>query len=136
MWQAIKAGISAVGSMWGSPDVVQGPMEGPMLQTFSNGPVEGPMMPGYAGGGSFIVPGGGGTDSSRVGFDATPGERVTIETPNQQKSGDTNINVQLIDSGATTPPRVEVDKQLEAMVVKIMFENINSNGPMRKLMRR
>jgi hypothetical protein len=37
-------------------------------------------------GGSFIVGGGGGTDSQRVAFMATPGERVTVETPNQQRA--------------------------------------------------
>jgi len=37
-------------------------------------------------GGSFIVGGGGGTDSQRVSFMATPGERVTVETPNQQRA--------------------------------------------------
>ena len=37
-------------------------------------------------GGSFMVGGGGGTDSQRVSFMATPGERVTVETPNQQRA--------------------------------------------------
>lgn len=38
-------------------------------------------------GGSWIVPGGsGGTDSQLVSFMATPGERVTVETPNQQRA--------------------------------------------------
>jgi len=45
-------------------------------------------------GGSFIVGGGGGTDSQRVSFMATPGERVTVETPNQQRaSGSDGGNV-------------------------------------------
>jgi len=43
--------------------------------------------PGFASGGSFIVGGFGGTDSQRVGFMATPGERVIVETPDQQRSG-------------------------------------------------
>lgn len=43
---------------------------------------------GFAQGGSFKVPGtGGGTDSMPVGFMATPGERVTVETPQQQRGG-------------------------------------------------
>ena len=41
---------------------------------------------GFQHGGSFIVGGGGGTDSQRVAFMATPGERVSIETPNQSKA--------------------------------------------------
>jgi len=45
-------------------------------------------------GGSFMVGGGGGTDSQRVSFMATPGERVTVETPNQQRaSGSDGGNV-------------------------------------------
>ena len=38
----------------------------------------------FATGGSFTVGGSGGTDSSLVAFAATPGERVTVETPGQQ----------------------------------------------------
>lgn len=39
---------------------------------------------GFASGGSFMVGGSGGTDSQPVAFRATPGERVTVETPEQQ----------------------------------------------------
>jgi len=39
---------------------------------------------GFANGGSFAVAGAGGTDSQYVNFMATPGERVTVETPAQQ----------------------------------------------------
>ncbi len=42
---------------------------------------------GYATGGSFTVGGSGGTDSQSVGFRATPGEKVTVETPEQQRKG-------------------------------------------------
>jgi hypothetical protein len=42
---------------------------------------------GYATGGAFTVGGAGGTDSQMVKFKATPGERVTIQTPGQQASG-------------------------------------------------
>lgn len=41
---------------------------------------------GFATGGSFDVPGHGGTDSKFVGFKATPGENVTVTTPAQQKA--------------------------------------------------
>lgn len=43
---------------------------------------------GFATGGSFMVGGPGGTDKTPVGFMATRGERVTIETPDQQRRGD------------------------------------------------
>jgi len=41
----------------------------------------------FANGGSFAVAGAGGTDSRFVNFMATQGERVTVETPAQQRAG-------------------------------------------------
>ena len=39
-------------------------------------------------GGSFTVPGStGGADSSMVAFRATPGERVSVQTPTQVRKG-------------------------------------------------
>lgn len=73
--------------------------------------------PDFAKGGSFIVGGSGGTDSQFVPIRATPGERVTVETPAQQRrgprtqiapagqSGGDNVLVQIIDQrGASAPP--------------------------------
>lgn len=51
------------------------------------GPAAG-AVPGFATGGQFNVGGSGGADSQRVAFDATPGERVTVETPAQQRAND------------------------------------------------
>ena len=50
---------------------------------------------GYATGGSFMVGGSGGTDSQLVTFRASPDERVTIETPAQQRAsgGGVTVNV-------------------------------------------
>ena len=42
--------------------------------------------PGFASGGSFMVGGDGGTDTTPVSFWASRGERVTVETPGQQKA--------------------------------------------------
>lgn len=42
------------------------------------------LLTGFAHGGSFDVGGAGGTDSQVVAFRATPGEHVTIQTPQQQ----------------------------------------------------
>jgi hypothetical protein len=42
----------------------------------------------FATGGSFLVPGSGGTDSQFVGFMATPGEKVSVDTPGQQKDSE------------------------------------------------
>jgi hypothetical protein len=43
---------------------------------------------GFQSGGDFKVGGSGGPDTQHVSFMATPGERVSIETPMQQKSND------------------------------------------------
>lgn len=43
---------------------------------------------GFQHGGSFMVGGSGGTDSQRVQFNASPNERVTIETPSQRMNND------------------------------------------------
>jgi hypothetical protein len=42
---------------------------------------------GFADGGSFTVGGAGGTDSQTVAFRATPGEHVSVSTPEQMKRG-------------------------------------------------
>lgn len=47
----------------------------------------------YATGGSFMVGGSGGTDTTPVGFMATPGEKVTIQTPAQQRASGATINI-------------------------------------------
>lgn len=48
---------------------------------------------GYATGGSFMVGGSGGTDSQLVAFRASPDERVTIETPAQQRAGSGGVTI-------------------------------------------
>lgn len=48
---------------------------------------------GYATGGSFVVGGSGGTDSQLVTFRASPDERVTIETPAQQRASNGGVTV-------------------------------------------
>lgn len=45
-------------------------------------------LPGFQHGGEGMVGGSGGTDSKLVQFRATPGERVKVETPSQQKAAD------------------------------------------------
>jgi uncharacterized phage infection (PIP) family protein YhgE len=44
-------------------------------------------FPGFANGGSFMVGGGGGTDSQLVAFRATPGERVSVSRPGAREGG-------------------------------------------------
>ncbi len=47
---------------------------------------------GFMTGGSFDVAGSGGHDSQTVAFRASPGERVSIQTPQQYRKGDPNGN--------------------------------------------
>lgn len=61
---------------------------GPLGNIFGN--VIGSLF-GFATGGSFTVGGSGGTDSQLVAFKATPGEKVTVNTP-QQASGGATVN--------------------------------------------
>jgi hypothetical protein len=49
---------------------------------------QGLAVAGFAQGGQFTVGGSGGTDSQFVPMMATPGERVTVETPAQQHDAD------------------------------------------------
>lgn len=59
-------------------------------QTSSSMPLRGA----FATGGSFLVDGNGGTDSQTVAFRATPGERVTVQTPEQQaQAGGHTFNI-------------------------------------------
>ncbi len=53
----------------------------------------GPRLAGFATGGSFRVGGSGGTDSQLVAFRASPDERVTIETPGQQRGSMGGVNL-------------------------------------------
>lgn len=50
---------------------------------------------GFATGGGFMVGGNGGTDSQAVAFRASPGERVRVETPQQQRRSDMGSGVQV-----------------------------------------
>jgi lambda family phage tail tape measure protein len=53
--------------------------------------------PGFANGGAFTVGGMGGIDSQQVAFRASPGERVVVQTPEQQRGGmggrPANVNI-------------------------------------------
>jgi len=61
---------------------------------------------GFATGGSFRVPGSGGTDSVPVGFWATPGETVDVRTPGQQGGGSPiNIAITVNAGGGTQQQR-------------------------------
>jgi tape measure domain-containing protein len=68
-------------SGWGISDVSRGSGYGISSLSQDMGKMQ------FATGGSFEVGGHGGTDSQLVQFLATPGERVSVETPGQQAAG-------------------------------------------------
>ena len=77
---------------------------------------------GFQTGGNFMVGGSGGPDSQRVAFDATPGERVTIETPDQQSQSGAVQIINVLD------PRV-IDQYLSSPAgVRRVLNVINDNG--------
>ena len=60
---------------------------------------------GFQHGGSFKVGGSGGRDSQLVAFKASPREKVTVETPNQQNKGGSG-NVTYIDARGVDPGQI------------------------------
>ena len=65
----------------------------------------------FATGGSFIVGGSGGTDTTPVNFLATKGEKVSIETPAQQKASSSNgITIENLNLPNVSNPREFVEE--------------------------
>lgn len=83
--------------------------------------------PGFATGGSFTVGGKGGTDANPVGFMATRGEKVTIETPAQQNNkggGSTTVINQNLNF--TTGIQSTVRAEVLAMLPLIEKQSLNA----------
>ena len=74
---------------------------------------------GFQHGGSFKVGGSGGRDSQLVAFKASPREKVSIETPNQQSRGG-NDNVTYIDARGVDPG--QMDKLIQ--IIKDLDESV------------
>lgn len=66
---------------------------------------------GFATGGSFLVGGAGGTDSQLVAFKASPDERVTIETPAQQRAAGGGVTININGSSLTVAQMMAAIKQ-------------------------
>lgn len=83
---------------------------------------------GFANGGSFEVGGVGATDSKLVQFMATPGEKVTVETPNQQKNSGQPIiiNNNFTINGGTT--NRESQAQISAKVGQSIQRALTRNN--------
>lgn len=87
-------------------------------------------------GGRWTVQGPGGTDSQLVRFMASPGERVTVETPEQQgqslRIGEPRIAITIKNEGVPVQGQIgSVDRDAEGWVVNVILRNITSNGPLR-----
>lgn len=92
---------------------------------------------GFATGGSFRVPGSGGTDSVPVGFWATPGETVDVRTPSQQGSG---VSIVINNLGSTPVESTQSGgrgpdgKQMIYVTIRDAMKRSFNEGAMDKVM--
>lgn len=84
----------------------------------------------FASGGSFIVGGNGGTDTTPVGFMATRGERVTVETPDQQRSGAVTVIVNNYGSNEvqTSSEQGSDGRQMIYVTIRDMVKGMVNRG--------
>lgn len=96
---------------------------------------------GFAGGGSFKVGGSGGSDSQAIKFRASPGERVDILTPEQQR-GASMPSVQVVinnQSGqpieaSQSAPRMEGDRLVVDLLVRRLARDVGARNQLRGLL--
>lgn len=83
---------------------------------------------GFAHGGQFTVGGQGGIDSNLVAFKATRGERVTVETPGQQRGGgSSSVSVSVnMTTGLSQSIRAEVLTMVPGIVEAVKFAVIDA----------
>ncbi len=91
---------------------------------------------GFARGGSFIVPGKSGIDKNLVQFMASRGEKVTVETSDQQKRSGTVVNLNIINNtNAQVTAQQRTNDQggvdLELMINQTVAKSIRNGGPIR-----
>jgi hypothetical protein len=82
----------------------------------------------FARGGSFIVPGSGGQDTTPVNFLATPGERVTV-TPARDTGKDSRgkINVNIVNNGPPVDARVQERETLSGRQIEIVLDAVSAD---------
>ena len=90
-------------------------------------------LPGYANGGQFTVGGAAGQDRNLVGMRLSRGERVTVETPAQQKQNPQNNSSQTINMAfnITTPDAQSFrlsQNQIQAQALRAAQRVLNRNG--------
>lgn len=94
----------------------------------------------FADGGDFTVGGTGGTDSQIVAFNATPGEKVSVRTPQQmEKQGGTGAiqvqNTYVIDASDNTDleERIMVAmSQAQSLSYASVLKDVQTNGKIRR----
>jgi tape measure domain-containing protein len=94
---------------------------------------------GFASGGSFTVPGQGGIDSQMAMMKVTPGEKVTVQTPSQARSGQGSAAPVIVQSPPATVVVVDdPDKAIAAMQgargESVTLEHIRRNPELIKQM--
>lgn len=89
---------------------------------------------GFAQGGEFTVGGGGGTDSKLVAFRASPGERVTVDRPDQDRRGGGAQNIKVVN---VIDPRQALDALKTTAGERLILNTIERNpGAVRALLSR
>src|SRR3990167_2347212 len=112
----LNAGIGVIGGLFG------GGTTGAFaaVEGISDAGIAAELAGGFQHGGSFTIGGVGGLDSQMVRFKGTPGEKVTVETPDQQRSGRSGmtlvfngplINVQANDVGSFNRARGHIGSE-------------------------
>jgi hypothetical protein len=77
------------------------------------------ILPGFKDGGSFTVPGAGGTDSQFVGFMASPGERVSIDRGRGgDRAGIVDVTISVDRNGNLVPVITSVSGDVAAKVTR------------------
>lgn len=87
-------------------------------------------IPGFAGGGQFTVGGSGGTDSQPVAFSATPGERVSVETPAQQRQAVPSVASPVVNLKIVNVQDREMvrEEMASAEGEEIILNTVSKNG--------
>lgn len=123
-WLALKAITSGAQALGGS---VGG--GGGLLDSLAG-------LKGFARGGSFTVGGAGGTDTTPVAFMATPGERVIVQTPDQQAQAAPNVNVGGTRVVNQMDPNAMIDVLGSGAGQRAVINTISRNAPLlRRLLR-
>ncbi len=79
----------------------------------------------FATGGSFTVPGSGGVDSQMVALRASPGERVSVQTPTQVRKG---TAAAMGASGSGNAPAPQVNNRIANFIDPALFESYLSTA--------